>query len=395
MCAVTHPSRPDSEPERRMASYRGPTRPIGLPPVQIPENHLNTTAFLCIEEPTAAGATPVPRATAFFVIDREGTPPYPTWVVTGRHCLEAARAEGRPMYLRVNTKDSFIDIPTQPDDWHESHGADIAVALWQGPPECRITSVPLDQFVSEDYHYHGRVEVPVMAQLGGQAVLVGHEVFFVGLFSQHAGRFRNLPIARSGMVSRLPLEPVRIERPDGGFAEIQGYLVEARSWGGHSGSPVFWYYPGVEVNFVTPPPAVLGANRAERRREKQPRQIPVSRETGVIALLGVVSAHFDIPQPAVTEGDVIGRIVTPLNAGIAVVTPAHEIMNLLQREDVMAERDKYAGSGDEEPVATYDVVRGEELATSGEGEERTKIDAEPEDALGALLRTRPKHRPAR
>jgi hypothetical protein len=37
--------------------------------------------------------------------------------------------------------------------------------------------------------------------------------------------------------------------------------------------------------------------------------------------MDLVSAHFDIPQAAETEGDVLGRVITRLNAGMAVVTP--------------------------------------------------------------------------
>jgi hypothetical protein len=271
------------------------------------------------------------------------------------------------MYIRVNTATRYRDIPTTPDDWHESDDADVAVALWaptEGEGETPVlTAVPLDQFVLADYRYRGSKDFSVPGPLAeeGQLIMVGHEVFFVGLFSQHAGTARNLPIARFGHVSRTPIEPVRVRRADGTTEAIDGYLVEARSWGGHSGSPVFWYYPGVQIIYVPAPPGGPQAeplNRAERRRQKslpQPQNIPISREMGIIALLGLVSAHFDIPQAALTEGDVYGRIVTPLNAGMAVVTPAHKIAELLRSEDVATERNEYSG-GQEEPPATFDVV---------------------------------------
>jgi hypothetical protein len=40
--------------------------------------------------------------------------------------------------------------------------------------------------------------------------------------------------------------------------------------------------------------------------------------------------------------------------------PAHEIKALLQREDVVAEREHYKDFGEEEPAATYDVVRSDD-----------------------------------
>lgn len=347
-----------------IGAYRRATRPLGLPPLRLPELHLNTTAFLCTEEMRLSGAVSVPRATAFFVTDRSGEAPYPIWLVTARHCIHEARADGSPMFVRVNTSDSWLDIPTSPDDWHEDDEHDVAVAYWAGHQSgAVITSVPLDQFVSADYRYYGSSEIPVMKKLGGQPVRVGHETFFVGLFSQHAGHEKNLPIARFGNVSRLPREPVAVKRAAAGgtIERISGYLVEARSWGGHSGSPVFWCYPAAEVHFVDPPPGAVPQNRAARRKARSPERIPISHEAAVIALLGLVSAHFDIPQTAEIEGDVMGRVTTRGNAGIAVVTPAHVISDLLQREDVVAEKDAYRAKdhGHDELAATYDYVTDE------------------------------------
>ncbi len=326
--------------------------------MEVPETHVNTAAFLCVEQ--GGGAEIRPRATAFFVLDQSGTE-RAVWAVTGRHCIENARATGRPLYLRVNTKDSYVDVPINPDDWYVSDEADVAAALWLGPPECTITAVPLDQFVDEDYRYRGGADFPGMADLGGQLVAVGHEVFFVGLFSQHAGKLRNLPIVRFGNISRPPLEPVAVrlsdDPADESVTEINGYLVEARSWGGHSGSPAFWYYPGVQAHFI-PDPRVQNMDRNERRRKglAADSQIPLSREMGVLALLGLVSAHFGIKQEARTEGDVlIGRIITDINAGIAVVTPAHYIRRLLEREDVIEDREKYGAPQSPDLAATFDV----------------------------------------
>jgi hypothetical protein len=84
--------------------------------------------------------------------------------------------------------------------------------------------------------------------------------------------------------------------------------------------------------------------------------MPVSREMTVFALLGLVSAHFDIPQVAKTEGDVLGSITTPLNAGIAVVTPAEAIRQLLLREDVVKEREEHHRT--DVPKAAFDIAQG-------------------------------------
>ena len=250
--------------------------------------------------------------------------------------------------------------PTDPDDWFVSDEADVAAVRWSGPSECTITSVPLEQFVDDDFRYRN-AEFPGLAEAGGQLVHVGHEVFFVGLFSQHAGKLRNLPIVRFGNVSRPPLEPIAVrlsdDPADETVTEIDGYLVEARSWGGHSGSPAFWYYPGIQGVFV-PDIRVKGMSRDERRRKglAADAEILVSREMGVLALLGLVSAHFDIRQEARTTGDILGRVTTDINAGMAVVTPAHYIRRLLEREDVVEDPEKHRESPSPTLPATFDVV---------------------------------------
>jgi hypothetical protein len=321
--------------------------------MQVPDGHLNTTAFICQERMTDAGLEPIPVATAFFVTDRSVAAPFPVWAVTARHCIQEARAAGRPMYLRVNTVDSHVDLPMTADDWIESDEADVAVAYARGP--ISETAIPLDQFVDDDYRYRGSVEIPAMAAAGGQIVAVGHEVFVVGLFSQHAGKNRNLPIARFGNVARPPLEPINVTRRDGSREVInEGYLIEARSFGGHSGSPVFWTYPYVQVHMADP----LGAvNRAARRAAaKHGDKIPVSHPQLILALMGVVSAHFDIPQEAKTKGDVMGKVITEINAGIAVVTPAHHIKRLIDGDEARAEAAEYREQREPEPAATMDML---------------------------------------
>lgn len=55
-------------------------------------------------------------------------------------------------------------------------------------------------------------------------------------------------------------------------------------------------------------------------------------------LLGLVTAHFDIEQKAHGTGEIPAEIWTAINSGIAAVTPASNIIDLLEREDVVDER---------------------------------------------------------
>jgi hypothetical protein len=59
----------------------------------------------------------------------------------------------------------------------------------------------------------------------------------------HAGKFENMPSVRFGNISMLPNEREPIEDDNLKLRRNQvGYLVEARSRSGYSGSPVFIYW---------------------------------------------------------------------------------------------------------------------------------------------------------
>jgi hypothetical protein len=55
-----------------------------------------------------------------------------------------------------------------------------------------------------------------------------------------------------------------------------------------------------------------------------------------------VSGHLDLERTGKTEGDILGRVRMDLNSGIAAVTPAAAIRELLERQDVADDRDDRA-----------------------------------------------------
>jgi hypothetical protein len=361
--------------------------------VQIDDARLETAAFLCLKKKTQAGTAMVPHATVFFVGDIDVPEPHPVWAVTARHCIQEARAAKAEMAVRVNAGDSYKDIPTSPDDWIEADDSDVACCYWSST-EGEVHAVPLSQLVGADYTYpFGHLTFPD----GGwdpKELYVGAEVVFVGLFSQHAGVSRNLPIARFGNVSRMPREEVTVKRP-WGTEKIEGFLVEARSWGGHSGSPAWWANPITQVAEL-PAAGSRPLSRAERRAGHQPHTVSVSRETYFFAVMGLVSAHFDIPTEAELTGDVLGSVKTPVNSGIAVVTPAHFIRTLLDRDDVRHQAEEFRRLYDPSAPATMDILSAE-LLTGSETAQKLEHEENPEfenfeDAMEQLVNT-PKPKP--
>lgn len=301
--------------------------------VAVPDDFLRTVVFLCVDEPGDSGIIrPVPKATGFFVrVPLESHPSASVdYLVTARHCIEEAMGAGT-LYVRWNRKDGpFIDVPTRCSDWHVHDTADVATLLLlpnvlpQGMKQIDwdTASLSMDTFVGPgpSYKYEGTAK----SEIGPLEVTVqpgvGYETYFLGLFTPHSGDERNLPVARFGHISRMPSE-LSIERSYG-RVEMVAYLMEFQSWGGHSGSPVFFLHPLVVED---------GAPFGEQRLITNVNYVHVS------GFMGLVSGHYSIPKKAQ-----LGEIQTDLNSGIAFVTPAEAVRQLLMREDLLMQRKQLA-----------------------------------------------------
>lgn len=303
------------------------------------EEQLNIVAFVCVEEQSpSAGLTRVPRATAFITVIKSD-PFWTGYVVTAADVLEGIG--DRPFYLRFNTQVGFDDIETSRDEWFIHDHADVALARVQWSTYT-LQSIHPEQFIDADYYLRvqemrdsGLIQLPGLFSGDNIQIETGNDVSIIGLFAQHYGRSKSLPLARAGTIARMPSEPVEFIHPGGIHSKATAYLVEFRSWGGQSGSPVLvhrklFHLVQVQnsslsgnVNAVGPG---LGAIWVQ------------GPETEVFGFLGLVSGHFDIEQQAQTSGDVFGSITTAINSGIAIVTPAKEVHELLWRDDVVEDR---------------------------------------------------------
>jgi hypothetical protein len=324
--------------------------------VRIPPAFAECAAFLCDAKKSR------PSGTAFF-IEFEEPDRASVYLVTARHCLEAT---ARPdIYVRVNTQAGVKDIHTSKDDWFKHDIADVAIL--PSPVDRKrypITEVPIDLAIDKQYRFdvaaldgRGNPILEAVLRLNfpeGIEVQTGDEVFSPGLFVQSAGKNRNLPVVRFGNIARMPGdEMVVLTTIARGDIPIRAYLVETHSWGGFSGSPIFWRYeynmtiPIIASRWMQAPdsPLILPQNAPK------PERIDVMWGRGwAIALLGLVSGHYDIPIKAKNED-----IETALNAGIAIATPAENIRELLMRDDVTEDRKRRAAR-EKEPAATADYA---------------------------------------
>jgi hypothetical protein len=218
------------------------------------------------------------------------------YLVTAKHVAD--RLRGRELIVRANTRDGrSATIPSNgPVQWwyHPDGSVDVAV-----------TSFGLSLEVFE-YKY-----IPGEAFLSDQVIRekdvgVGDEVFIAGLFTQFSGNTKNSPIIRTGNIAMMPAERIPISDHE----TMEAYLIEARSISGISGSPVF-----VRKTIS------VGMDR--------------------IYLFGVVRGHWDILPMAKNDAvSVDPDVLQSVNVGIAIVTPAKKILEVLKHPELVAMRQR-------------------------------------------------------
>jgi hypothetical protein len=264
--------------------------------VNVPDEVRKCVAFLAYMDSKGMHLA----GTAFFVGVVTPTPEYPllsfTYAVTAKHVIDAIKEnsfDGK-VYFRLNFKSENAKfISSKLADWrfHPSdESVDVAVLPIQMPKEFDHLFYPSVSFVTPEL-------------IKTQGVGIGDEVFLVGLFVLHFGQERNIPILRVGNIAAMPEEKVQT-----GSGDIDAYLIEARSIGGLSGSPVFVNLSGVRT---------VGGN-------------VMVGGTGFY-LLGLMHGHWiEQPEP---DTVVIDSRNESVNMGIAIVIPAQKILEVLNQPE--------------------------------------------------------------
>lgn len=158
--------------------------------------------------------------------------------------------------------------------------------------------------------------------LEARYVGIGDECMMLGLFAPHPGTAKNRPVARFGNVSAVSGEPVFVKAR--GFKQ-ECFLVEMRSHGGFSGSPVF-LLPSLSL-----------------------RSTPPSYDIERDETLGICCGHMEEPTRKVSvphpcaPGESLELTVGD-NAGMALVVPAWKIQEVLDLPEVVAARRKAESS---------------------------------------------------
>ena len=232
----------------------------------------------------------VPLGTGFIALKKTGDIQF-QHIVTARHVLD--QIAGETVYIRVNVKGGSSEVVyCQKTDWYTYPGTepylDVAVCpMMLAQHHFDIVHLDLDFDAYSAAHFTRRL------------LQVGDEIFVVGLFTSHYGEAHNIPIVRFGHIAAISDEPVLTE-----YGDMHGLLVEVKSLGGLSGSPVFL-----------------------RHRD------------GYIVFIGLMHGHFLVENPedaiSISGKD---KPTGQINTGIGLVIHDGLLLNLVNHPDREAER---------------------------------------------------------
>lgn len=264
---------------------------------------------LCVPGGSAEPLVPPPgieRILATLLVRRGHRDRWHYYLVTNRHIAEKFR------FARVNSwpeSTRIYDVRKAIWVYHENQD-DVAVCpITLDEESDEVQAVPLDMLVNQE--------------LAGELhVGPGDSVYMVGKFIYHSGRQRNLPAVRFGHIAMMPLEPIKSQRPGGIVLNLEGYLVEANSLAGYSGSPVFLTIAPWELEHLK------GA--ASRKSLAQ------NKDAGTLWLLGITWGHLPVELDAKAEDGT--KLKVTLNAGMMCVAPAWKILDVLNAPELVEQR---------------------------------------------------------
>jgi len=250
-----------------------------------------------------------PHGTGFFTsVKMENKPERVVgYFVTAKHVLQDEFGNFLPrIVLRLNKLDgtiSYTEYPLNPENifTHPDETVDIAVIpMTPSPSEVNFKFIP-DNLIS------------TQKTIQDLEIEEGDDVFFTGLFTSFMGTKQNHPILRFGKVALLTDEKIEWKEKDKPPMSTNLYLMECQSFGGNSGSPVFFNLSPI----------------------RKPGQIAMGGTRTYLA--GVVRGSF-LSGSEIQEEQTIEKPLFFENVGISAVTPAYKINEILFSKAVIEHR---------------------------------------------------------
>lgn len=277
----------------------------------VPDEVRKCVVFVCAR--FSSGVRPCGTVFLFMTLI-EGTDRGFVDVITARHVIEGIRKQSTDakVILRFNTKagsHTFVESDAARWDFHPNASVDVAVMSFAIPSEMDVRYLGPDILATEETINKFRIGI-------------GDDVFITGLFVNHYGAERNIPILRVGNIAATPSEMVETR-----MGPMEAYLIEARSIGGLSGSPVFVYLDALRQQIDRKEQALLLLPKGEG---------PVG---GRLFLLGLIHGHYDV-RVTTDDANPDGLREEAINMGIAIVVPVSKIMETINQPTRIALRKK-------------------------------------------------------
>jgi hypothetical protein len=275
--------------------------------MRVPDEVLRCVVFIGREHGTAVKYV----GTGFFVsvAEKEGSHSFRfTYLVTANHVANAV--DGAPFWIRMNRRSGeAVEVAVNESGnikwFRHSKGESIDVALCElsfPSTDFAILSVTTDAFLTS--------KLAEESHIGA-----GDEVLVTGLFTKIKGDERNIPIVRTGNLAMAPNAPI----VPTSLGDIEAYLIEVKSLGGISGSPVF-----IRQTIDIPGLFKWGTN------------IPATAQaySNVIYLLGLAHGHWNIDAEEINN-PTIEHVREGFNVGLAIVVPASHILEILNNQELI------------------------------------------------------------
>jgi hypothetical protein len=266
------------------------------------------------------------HATGFFVSVPSSFRGTYLYFVTARHVAEDLR--NRDVYVLVNEQGGGTTeiLAIEPPMWF-LHPTDAT---------CDVAVVQMNYLEGADI-----LPIPISELLTPEAIAefdigIGDEVFATGLFSEIPNTTRNLPILRHGNIAMMPTEQLQT---DLGFADV--HLIEARSIGGLSGSPVF----------VRPTAGIALPGGSHKTIEG------LIALTDRVKLLGLMHGHWDVKESEINNPKLHHDRKRGVNYGIAIATPAIKIIETINRPELKGIRMRQDEAAKKRNVPGMDSAR--------------------------------------
>jgi hypothetical protein len=270
---------------------------------RVPDEWLNSVVYLYPSKKDAERGAQL-GGTAFIVVLPSDDKSLPEqlghyYVVTNDHVVE----DLPEVWARINRRSGGSEPFQIPKAQWANHpdGDDLAAAYVRPDSEYKYIGVNRSMILTPDLQ--ARLEFGP-----------GDEIFFIGRYVDLEGKAHNVPTVREGILSAYPAEPVLNRERN---RRQESILVEARSFSGFSGSPVF----------------VTRAPRIQRSDDFDGAPVVV-RTSGVepCYLLGVNWGHYHwhekVRDPK-THKPLTGHTYVQTNSGMMMVVPAEKLLELL------------------------------------------------------------------